>query len=209
MTTLDRSKGEVSHRWPQVLPGGKAVLFTVWTGPGSDEKYLELQSLETGERRVLAQSADSGRHAASGHLVYSQAGALTAVPFDLARLTVNGPPVKLTEMVKRGNEGDHFALSESGGLVYVPGAVENDRLLLWVNRAGKVERLSAPPRTYHDPRISPDGGHAAVAMAGGVNIIAIYDFLRPTASASYIAEPGLALGTYFGKPWTAAATRKD
>src|SRR5262249_28483151 len=29
LTTLDRNAGEVSHRWPQALPGGHAVLFTV------------------------------------------------------------------------------------------------------------------------------------------------------------------------------------
>src|SRR5262249_24512957 len=118
VTMLDRGKGEVSHRWPQVLPGGKAVLFTVWTGPGSDEKYLELQVLATGERRVLAQSANSGVYAASGHLVYSQAGTLTTVPFDLSRMTVTGPPARQTEQVRRGGEGDDFAVSDSGELIY-------------------------------------------------------------------------------------------
>ena len=28
LTTLDKQAGEVTQRWPQVLPGGKAVLFT-------------------------------------------------------------------------------------------------------------------------------------------------------------------------------------
>ena len=32
LTTPDRTKGEYSHRWPQFLPGGKAVLFTIDTG---------------------------------------------------------------------------------------------------------------------------------------------------------------------------------
>lgn len=46
VTRLDRAKGEVSHRWPQVLPGGNAVIFTVWTGPASDEKQVEVQRLD-------------------------------------------------------------------------------------------------------------------------------------------------------------------
>jgi serine/threonine-protein kinase len=31
LTKLDEEAGEVSHRWPQVLPGGKAVLYTAST----------------------------------------------------------------------------------------------------------------------------------------------------------------------------------
>jgi serine/threonine-protein kinase len=54
-TRLDHQKGEISHRWPQVLPGGKAVLFTVWTGPGWDEQQVQLQIVGNGERRVLVQ----------------------------------------------------------------------------------------------------------------------------------------------------------
>jgi serine/threonine protein kinase len=53
VTRLDRKQGEVSHRWPQVLPGGKAVLFTVWTGPGWDEKHLVMQVADTSEHRTL------------------------------------------------------------------------------------------------------------------------------------------------------------
>jgi serine/threonine-protein kinase len=178
VTMLDRGKGEVSHRWPQVLPGGKAVLFTVWTGPGSDEKYLELQVLATGERRILAQSADSGVYVASGHLVYSQVGVLTAIPFDLSRMTVTGPPARQTEQVRHGGEGDEFAVSESGELIYAPGSTENGRYLLSVNTKGVVERLPRPAENYYDPRISPDGRYAAVAVCGGVCAIATYDFSR-------------------------------
>ena len=62
VTKLDRSKGEVGHRWPQALPGGKGLLFTVWVGPGWDEKSLQMHVFGTGERRVLAQGASSGRY---------------------------------------------------------------------------------------------------------------------------------------------------
>ena len=30
LTTPDASKGEVGHVWPEFLPGGRAVLFTIW-----------------------------------------------------------------------------------------------------------------------------------------------------------------------------------
>ena len=62
----DRSKGEVSHRWPQLLPGGDHLLFTVWTGPGAEEKHLALLRLSTGARHVLVQGASTGRYVPFG-----------------------------------------------------------------------------------------------------------------------------------------------
>jgi serine/threonine-protein kinase len=62
VTKIDRGKGEVSHRWPQILPGNKAVLFTVWTGPGREEYALEVLILESGQRRVIVRGANTGRY---------------------------------------------------------------------------------------------------------------------------------------------------
>jgi Tol biopolymer transport system component len=96
ITGLDRSYGEISHRWPQVLPGGKALLFTVWMGPGFDEHRIDVQALQTGKRRVLVRGGTTGRYVASGHLVYARADALMAVRMDLDRLeTVSDAPLTL------------------------------------------------------------------------------------------------------------------
>src|SRR5262249_27572431 len=113
ITTVNRSKGEVSHRWPQVLPGGRALLLTVWTGPVWDENQLQLLHLDTGERRVLVQGARTGFYVQSGHLVYFRQGpdALMAVPFDLKRLQVRGgPPVTLLERVRDTSDGGEYAV---------------------------------------------------------------------------------------------------
>ena len=52
LTVPDRNKGVVSHRWPQILPDGKALLFTIWAGA---ERRVGLLSLKTGEQRVLVE----------------------------------------------------------------------------------------------------------------------------------------------------------
>ena len=183
VTTLDRSKGEVSHRWPQVLPGGRAVLFTVWTGPGWDERHLHLQMLETGERRVLAQGASTGRYVPSGHLFYSRAEAVMAVPFDLARLHVNGPPVTLADRVL-DDDGATYGVSDSGMLAYVPASPRRfERRLVWVDAKGNVEPLSSPPRGYTDPAVSPDGRYAAVTTIGSKDDVWIYDLSRRTLTS--------------------------
>ena len=203
VTTLDRSRGEVSHRWPQVLPGGKAVLFTVWTGPGSDERHLHLQMLSTGERRVVVQGASTGRYVPSGHILYSRADALMAVPFDLARLQVTGPPAALADRAL-DDEGAHYGVSDSGMLAYVPvGPRRFERRLVWVDAKGNVEPLLAPPRAYTDPAISPDERYAAFTILGSIEAIWIYDFSRRTLTSL----TSTAAGSSQASMWTPDGTR--
>jgi serine/threonine-protein kinase len=206
VTRLDRSKGEVSHRWPQLLPGGEAVLFTVWTGPGWDEKSLHMQVLKTGERRVLAQGASTGRYVASGHLVYNRDGVQTlmALPFDVERLQVTGgPAVALAEQVWEGGaEGAQYAVSTAGTMAYVashPGRYE--RRMVWVDRTGKVEPLSAMPRPYYDPRISPDGRQFAVSSEEASERVWTFDLARPILTA--LTGPGSSQAPV----WTPDGTR--
>jgi serine/threonine-protein kinase len=193
VTKVDRSKGEVSHRWPQLLPGGAAVLFTVWTGPGWDEKSLQMQVLKTGERRVLAQGASTGRYVTSGHLVYNRDGVQTlmALPFDVERLQVmGGPAVALAEQVWEGGaEGAQYAVSSAGTMAYVAShPARYERGMVWVDRTGKVEPLPAMPRPYYDPRISPDGRQFAVSSEEAAERVWTFDFARPILTA--LSGPG-------------------
>jgi len=100
-------QGEIAHRWPQVLPGGEAVLFTSRTGPGSDEWQVQVQRVSNGERRMLAQGG-TGYYVPTGHLVYVQiaTGSLVAVAFDLMRLQQGtAPPVAVAQKVLATGEG--------------------------------------------------------------------------------------------------------
>jgi hypothetical protein len=120
-------KGETVHRWPEFLPGGKAVLFD--TGGGNPR--IALQSLATGERRDLVPGGAFPRYAASGHLIYAQGGNLMAAPFDPQRLQVTGTAVPVVEGVLAAGSGTgmQYAVSSSGSLVYVPGtAAATERL---------------------------------------------------------------------------------
>ena len=139
VTTLDRAKGEISHRWPQVLPGGGALLFDVWTGPGADEKQIQIQRLDSGERTVVAQGAASGRYVASGHVIYARKDELFAVPFDVDSLRVSGQASRLSSAAWRGSEGNQYAVSDNGVFVSVSGSPGRyERRLVWVGRDGRV-----------------------------------------------------------------------
>ncbi|MDO8679357.1 MAG: protein kinase [Acidobacteriota bacterium] len=88
------AEGEVTQRWPQVLPGGKAVLFTSSGTIGVyNDANLVVQALPSGARKVVQRGGYHGRYLPSGHLVYINDGTLFAAPFDLDRLAVTGQPV--------------------------------------------------------------------------------------------------------------------
>ena len=183
LTIPDRKKGEFSHRWPEILPGGNEVLFTILTGFSNlDEERIGVLSLRTGERRVLFEGGTYARYVPSGHLVYARAGELLAVPFDLNRLEVTGPPVSVVEGVSTvvilGVA--QFNFSRDGSFAYVPGGAKvGERTLLWVDRKGAPQPIPAPPRPYVSPRLSPDGQRLAVGLQGGRGTW-LYDLARGT-----------------------------
>ena len=86
ITTVDEKKNERTHRWPQALPGGKAILFTVGTLDKPDDyedANIEAVVLGTGERRLILKGASMARYVPSGHLIFAREGVLYAVAFDV------------------------------------------------------------------------------------------------------------------------------
>jgi serine/threonine-protein kinase len=189
VTKLNRDNGEVSHRWPQILPGAKAILFTVWTGPGWDERSLEVLSLDTGVRRKIGQGAESGRYVSPGYMIYSRAGALAALPFDLRTLAVGSTPISLGAQADELGEGPAFGVSDSA-IAYIPDGGRFERRYAWVDRQGNTEILPAPPHAYENARISPDGRFAALQIVGPTYTIWVYDFERATLSPLTSAGSG-------------------
>ena len=176
------AKGEIHHRWPEFLPGGKALLFGSMTGGGPETGAVFLQSLETGQRRLLIPGVTQARYAASGHLMFLRAGSLFAAPFDLARLEITGPAVPVLDRVGLTFVGDaaHFALSDTGTLVYAPGSGLRSRRLTWVDRRGSPTVLPAPPRTYTQAKVSPDGQRLALLIRDDNPDIWVYQVARGT-----------------------------
>ena len=178
---------------PQVLPGEKAVLFTLLhEGRNWDDAQIVVHSFETGERKVLVEGGRDARYVPTGHLVYVLDGTLLAVPFDVDALEVMGGPIPMAEGVMTAglrSGAAHFGVSDTGALVYVT-ADPGDRTLVWVDRDGREETLAAEPRAYQYPRISPDGGRLAVDVRDQEQDIWIWDFARETLTRLTFA-PGL------------------
>jgi Tol biopolymer transport system component/tRNA A-37 threonylcarbamoyl transferase component Bud32 len=171
LTQIDEARGEVSHRWPQTLPGGRFVLFTVALEEENyDDARLEVASLETGERRVLVTGGAHGRYVSTGHIVFARGGRLLAVPFDLEALAVRGSPTVVAEGVRYDprNGGTHMAVSASGTLVYGPGTpTSTEHGLAWMGASGEIREITDTPRAFRELRLSPDGRRIALVIGRG------------------------------------------
>jgi eukaryotic-like serine/threonine-protein kinase len=183
LTRLNVEAGERGHLWPQILPGTRAVLFTIWTGaPTWDEVQLGVADLETGEHTVVLRGGASGRYASSGHLIFWRGNALAAAPFDLETQAVTGEPVRVVEDVRLdvGSGSAHFALSESGTLAYVKGGADTFAESFVADRTGKQVGRLDETESVGDPVFSPDGQRVALTLfkGGGAFGIGVYDLQR-------------------------------
>ena len=183
VTQLDLQHGERTHRFANVLPGGRALIYTV--GAAGMDSYndarIDLWDLRTGTRKTLIPGGMSAVYSPSGHIVYARAGKLFAVPFDLNRLEVTGTPVEVLDgvLMSTNTGAASFALSKRGDLAYVPGTAEGGRrTLVWVDRSGRAEPLPLPAASYLYPRLSPDGRLLAVESEGPNHDFSVYDFAR-------------------------------
>jgi len=202
--TLTRPReelGEVSHRWPHWLPGGKAVVFTVFDAGGLDAATVSVLSLESGEIKSLVRGTDP-RYVDTGHLVYCSAdGVLLAVPFDLDHLEVTGGPTSLLEgvMMKTSGRAD-VGISNGGKLVYLSGQASEEELV-WVDRDG-IERSVDPTlkRDFSFLALSPDGTRIAVSIVSEADPLDIWIYQVGQGTLSRLTFEGQANGYPFWAP---------
>jgi serine/threonine protein kinase len=178
--------GELTHRWPTILPGGKAVLFTVGSVPGNYSTasiaVAPLHNNPGKARRILLPNAGMApNYLSSGHLVYVSNGTLYAVPFDVDRLEVRGTQVPvledLSDSVAFGTA--QLTFSHTGAMLYRSGRNTGRSVVQWLAGNGKTESMWGEPAQYQYPKVSPDGSRLAVAVADGSNNdIWVYDWQR-------------------------------
>jgi serine/threonine-protein kinase len=184
LTKPEPDKGELDHFFPQILPGGKGVLYTIIPRDGQAENFqIAVLDLATGKRSVLIRGGTSPHYAVSGHIVYAAVGTLRAIAFNPETLQVHGNPVPVVEHVLTKSSGAaDFDLAQNGALAYITGSGigGNDRTLVWVDRQGHEELTGAPQRAFAYPRISPDGNRVALDIRDQENDTWIWDFTRRT-----------------------------
>jgi hypothetical protein len=171
-------QGYVLPRFPHVLPGAKALIYT---SGGEVEAYL----LDTNQRKPLLENAILTQYVASGHLLFVRNQALMAAPFDPERLEVTGPAVPIVENVRRDATRfvPQMAISSAGTLVYAAVSRELGKgTLVSVDRRGRAETLDDTPRDYrfNRLRLSSDGRQIAtqVTAEGLKSQVHLFDIAR-------------------------------
>jgi tRNA A-37 threonylcarbamoyl transferase component Bud32 len=187
VTEIDAERLERSHRYGTLLPGDKALMFTVASGSidSYDDARIDIVDLSTKKRKTVVQGGTYARYSPSGHIVYAREGRLYAIAFDHRTLETSGTPVKVLDGVLMStNIGTaYFDISRSGDLAYAAGPPENGgRTFHWVDRQGNSTPLPLPPRSYLNPRISPDGKQLATEIEGPNHDFYVYDFDRDVMS---------------------------
>jgi serine/threonine-protein kinase len=197
---VELSRGEAVTS-AEMLPGGEHILMTMLAitqaRPGSASGQVVVQTLQTGSRTTVIESGSDARYVPSGHIVYAANGALYAMEFDVETLRARGEPRAVVEGIRATNvinATTHFAVSDTGTLVYVPGQAVSPALaldLVRTDRKGGVRFLHLPIAPYETPRVSPDGGSIAVgADDGKEGNIWIHDLAVPSSARKLTVGPG-------------------
>ena len=173
LTTIRDPDIESFHMWPQVIDGGRRLLFTL-LGPSGvwADSRLVIEDLATGERTTAVEQATYGRYVPSGHIVYATAsGTVFAVPFDLASGGTTGDrfPVASGVRVAAWGGGASFAVSDARTAAFVHGSVLTRQQLWWVDRQGqRVGQIGSPLSTFYLD-LSPDGERVATDIEQPTN----------------------------------------
>lgn len=193
------AEGEFSHGWPEILPGGKAVLFT---STSSDGANVEVVSLRDQRRKVLQRGGTFGRYLdtsnGAGHLVYVNNGILFGASFDLDSLELRGTPVPLLDRVGYSPVYGfaRFDFSQTGMLLYRSGEAAGSELFTvqWLDGEGKTQPLLAKPGPYMRPHVSPDGQRVALEIPdASARDIWVYEWRRDTMTRLTFEGGGVAL----------------
>ena len=184
VSTLDTSRGEIGHWFPNPLPDGRHLLMSVWVkGSGTNDADVALLDLNTGKHRVLFKGVEA-RYLSPGFIIYFRAGTFHAIRFDPATLAIAGEPARvLDDAYGNSPEGEpsQTDLSSSGTLAYLSGPNILTRELLWVSAGGKTENLPFPARPYTPAALAPDGKRIAVGVIdAGRHVVRLLDLERRT-----------------------------
>jgi Tol biopolymer transport system component len=204
ISSLDTSRGEHSHLWPQILPDGRGILVTMVLGQDFqdfDNSQIVVLDPKSGHRTVVLEGSPFARYAA-GQIFFVRGGAMFRAPFDLSRLAVTGPPVPLAERVAidSGTGAASFAVTNDGTFVYADGPpIASPRsAVVQLDRRGNEKVLPLPVAEYHAPRLSPDGKTLAIGKCDGPSCkLVLYDLQRQVLNP-FTSEPG----RFFNPVWS-------
>ena len=159
-TTLDTSAGELSHDYPEFIPGTRHYFYLARAERNPTEWVTYVGTLGSAERRPVPNLPAAGvRYSPSGHLLYVRGTTLMARRFDIARLSPAGEEVPVAEDVA-ATRVPGFSISATGTLAY-PRTTNLEYQPTWFDRTGRQLGTVGSPGVYRNLALSIDGQRIA------------------------------------------------
>ncbi|UCG12654.1 MAG: PD40 domain-containing protein, partial [Deltaproteobacteria bacterium] len=178
---------EHGQSWPDILPEGKGVLYTVWGGNSFKDYRTMIKWKDIDKPQELLPNSSFARYVSTGHVVFLRGGSMQAVRFDIDHPgpeAISGEVDILVEDIGVTQWGSaQFAFShDEGTLVYVRGSTPFGLLegeMVWVDPEEPNVTPIPNSRRYYDewsqPRLSPDENSIAVTPSYETNLL-LYKF---------------------------------
>jgi serine/threonine-protein kinase len=203
-TMVKLSEGELFYAMPQLLPGGRHVLVSVYrTPPNIDRASIDVLSLGDSSHKTIARGGTSARYLQSGHVIYTNRNTMFAIPFDAAAFETRGTAVPvLTDVAYDPAAGlAQYDISRDGTLVYrgASGSAGTLTVVQSVDESGRSAVLYPKPSLHGTPpRIAPDGKRLAMVIReGAAQDVWIYDTQRGASTRLTFGE-----AAYVSPAWT-------
>ncbi|MBI3112341.1 MAG: PD40 domain-containing protein, partial [Ignavibacteriales bacterium] len=180
----DTSRQEISLRFPDLLPDGKAMLLTVkYLSTGTfDDANIDILDMSTGKRKTIISGGSAARYVPTGHIVYVRGGSFFSVPFDAGSREITGPTRELFAggMLALESGSAMFDISENGTLVYASGgpAPTQQQTVEWLTMKNVRIPVITSSRAFSAASLSPDGTRIALQINAANNDIWLYDLKR-------------------------------
>jgi serine/threonine protein kinase len=189
VTIADSTKGEVSHRFPRMLPDQKHFLYlsrTVSARSGSQgDAGIKLKVASTdGKMSREIMPAESNALFSEGRLLFTRNGFLVAQTFNPDTFELSGEPAPLADHVRSipGASWSLFDVSSTGTMIFQAGDVVEGNQMTWTDMKGqKIGTLGEPAQHDEPIRLSPDDSQVAVAVFDarvGTPDVWLYDVRR-------------------------------
>jgi hypothetical protein len=145
LTTLDQSRGELGHYWPQFLPDGKHFLYLALCNAANQTNAgIYVGSLDSKATKRLVSTHWKAAFAPTpggcdGYLLFVRSGTLVAQRFDPDGLELSGEAVSVAENVVVNDAGatDFFFSVSANGILCHENASASLMQGTWYDRSGK------------------------------------------------------------------------
>jgi Tol biopolymer transport system component len=184
LTRLDRTKNELWHYWPEILPDGRRALALVYAQ--AKTPLAVLVDLEDGTLAPLLETESKVAYAPPGWLLFVRGRTLMAQRFDADGGKLDGEPMPVVDQMRNfpSTAEAPFAVSADGSvLAYRAGATLSR--LVWTDRSGRDLGGLSEPHSIESFRLAGDGRRVVASVDDrltGLGDIWVFDLERDVAS---------------------------